>query len=80
MDQELRKYYEDRFTMMVTPGWKDFIEDVEKLVTQYNNINTVDDEKQLQKRNGQLDILNWILTLKQVSQETFDELENEKTI
>ena len=38
------------------------------------------DEKQLQKRKGQLDILNWILTLKQVSQETFDELENEKTI
>ena len=36
------------------------------------------DEKTLNKRKGQLDILNWILTLKNVSQETYAELENDK--
>jgi hypothetical protein len=66
--------------MMVTVGWKDFIEDVQTLFDQYNNISTVDDEKSLQKRKGQLDILNWILTLKDVSNETYTELQNENTI
>jgi|TARA_B110000503_G_scaffold41743_1_gene68574 hypothetical protein len=80
IETELQKYYEDRFSMMVTVGWKDFIEDVQDLFDQYNNISTVDDEKSLQKRKGQLDILNWILTLKDVSNETYTELQNEETI
>tara|TARA_R110000787_G_scaffold124881_2_gene235928 strand:- start:134 stop:379 length:246 start_codon:yes stop_codon:yes gene_type:complete len=80
IETELQKYYEDRFSMMVTVGWKDFIEDVQTLFDQYNNISTVDDEKSLQKRKGQLDILNWILTLKDVSNETYMELQNENTI
>ena len=80
IETELQKYYEDRFSMMVTVGWKDFIEDVQTLFDQYNNISTVDDEKSLQKRKGQLDILNWILTLKDVSIETYMELQNEETI
>jgi len=80
IETELQKYYEDRFSMMVTVGWKDFIEDVQDLFDQYNNISTVDDEKSLQKRKGQLDILNWILTLKDVSNETYMELQNEETI
>jgi|TARA_R110002126_G_scaffold1252_2_gene7279 hypothetical protein len=80
IETELQKYYEDRFSMMVTVGWKDFIEDVQTLFDQYNNISTVDDEKSLQKRKGQLDILNWILTLKDVSNETYTELQNEETI
>jgi|TARA_R110000803_G_scaffold193468_1_gene256398 hypothetical protein len=80
IETELQKYYEDRFSMMVTVGWKDFIEDVQTLFDQYNNISTVDDEKSLQKRKGQLDILNWILTLKDVSNETYTELQNENTI
>ena len=44
IETELQKYYEDRFSMMVTVGWKDFIEDVQTLFDQYNNISTVDDE------------------------------------
>jgi|TARA_R110000744_G_scaffold288543_6_gene399543 hypothetical protein len=79
-DKELEKYYEDRFTMMTTQGWLDLIEDVEKLQVQYNNINTITDNDSLHKRKGQLDILNYILTLKQVSEETYKELQNEETI
>lgn len=79
-DKELEKYYEDRFTMMTTQGWLDLIEDIEKLQVQYNNINTITDNDSLHKRKGQLDILNYILTLKQVSEETYEELQNEETI
>ena len=31
MTPELQKYYEDRFSMMATPGWRDLIDDIEKI-------------------------------------------------
>ncbi len=81
VDKELQEYYEERFKMMVSKGWVDLIEDAQKLHDQYNSLNSVEDEKTLNRRKGQLDILNWVLTLKTVSQETYDELENnEETI
>tara|TARA_R110002124_G_scaffold189591_1_gene356960 strand:- start:190 stop:435 length:246 start_codon:yes stop_codon:yes gene_type:complete len=80
VETELEKYYENRFDMMATEGWKDLIEDVQTLYNQYSNISTIDDDKGLQKRKGQLDILNWILTLKDVSDQTYKELNNEDTI
>lgn len=80
IDKDLEKYYEDRFSMMVTTGWKDLIEDVEKLQLQYSKVETISDSETLHKRKGQLDIINWILTLKQVSEETYKELQNEDTI
>ena len=78
MDKDLQEYYEERFKMMVSKGWLDLIEDAQKLHDQYNSLHSVEDEKTLHKRKGQLDILNWILTLKNVSQETYAELENDK--
>ena len=29
MEKELKQYYEDRFTMFTTKGWKDLVEDIE---------------------------------------------------
>tara|TARA_R110000803_G_scaffold139163_3_gene205857 strand:- start:3720 stop:3965 length:246 start_codon:yes stop_codon:yes gene_type:complete len=80
MDKDLQEYYEERFKMMVSKGWLDLIEDSQKLHDQYNSLNSVEDEKTLNRRKGQLDILNWILTLKNVSQETYNELENNEEI
>ena len=80
MDKDLQEYYEERFKMMVSKGWLDLIEDAQKLHDQYNSLHSVEDEKTLNKRKGQLDILNWILTLKNVSQETYNELENNEEI
>ena len=44
MTPELQKYYEDRFSMMATPGWRDLIDDIEKIKLALNNISTIDDE------------------------------------
>ena len=60
---------------MATIGWKEFIEDVQALFDTYNNISTVDTHEELHKRKGQLDILQWILTLKEVSEQTYEELQ-----
>lgn len=79
MDTSLQKYYEERFNMMSTLGWKDLIEDVQAVYDAYNNVSAISSTEQLFFKKGQLDILNWILTLKEVSEKSYEEL-NEKNL
>jgi crotonobetainyl-CoA:carnitine CoA-transferase CaiB-like acyl-CoA transferase len=79
MNPELEKYYEERFSTMSTDGWRDLMEDVEKMIEPLNNISTIADEKTLQYRKGELSILTWLKNLKQVSERAFEDL-NEKNV
>jgi hypothetical protein len=79
MNQELQKYYEERFSMMSTQGWTELMEDVDKMIEPLNNISTIADEKSLQFRKGELSILIWLKNLKQVSERAFEDL-NEKNV
>ena len=79
MNPELEKYYEERFSTMSNVGWRDLMEDVEKMIEPLNNISTIADEKTLQYRKGELSILTWLKNLKQVSERAFEDL-NEKNV
>lgn len=79
MTPELQKYYEDRFSMMTTQGWIDLLEDINNMAIAVNNISTVSDEKDLQFKKGELSILTWLKTLKQVSEQAYEDL-NEKDV
>jgi len=79
MTPELQKYYEERFSMMSTQGWVDLMEDVDNMIEPLNNISTIEDEKSLQFRKGELSILIWLKNLKQVSERAFEDL-NEKNV
>ena len=74
MDKALQEYYEARFDMMSSQGWKDFIEDVEKIVEAYDKVLDIRDAEELWKRKGQLDILNWVLNLKRESETAWEDL------
>jgi hypothetical protein len=76
---ELQKYYEARFDLMSKEGWKDLMEDIDTMIESLNNISTIPDEKSLHFKKGELSILTWLRTLKEVSERAFEEL-NEKTI
>jgi hypothetical protein len=65
--------------MMSNQGWKDLIEDIDKMIESLNNISTIPDESTLQFKKGELSILMWLKTLKQVSERAYEEL-NEKNI
>ena len=80
MSPELQKYYEDRFTMMATPGWRDLQDDIEKIIETLNNISVIDGEKDLQFKKGELSILTWLKTLKQVSEQAYEDLQDEKNV
>jgi|TARA_B110000908_G_scaffold157137_1_gene196978 hypothetical protein len=79
MDKELQQYYEDRFTMFTTKGWKDLLVDIEKIKSSIK-VEDIPDEKTLFARRGELRIMNWILTLKDVSEQTYKDLDNEDTV
>jgi hypothetical protein len=79
MTPELQKYYEERFSMMATQGWKDLLEDIDNMANALNNISVVQDEKDLMFKKGELSILTWLKTLKEVSERAFEEL-NEKNV
>jgi hypothetical protein len=79
MTPELDKYYSDRFSMMATDGWKELTIDIDNMIESLNNISVIPDEKTLQFRRGELSILTWLKTLKEVSERAYEEL-NEKNV
>ena len=79
MTPELQRYYEARFDTMATEGWKDLMEDIDTMINSLNNISTIPDEASLHFKKGELSILTWLRTLKEVSERAYEEL-NEKTI
>ena len=74
MDKELQKYYESRFEMMATDGWQDLVEDAQKMYNALNQVLPIQNEQELHLKRGQLDILNWILNLKNVSEQSYEQL------
>lgn len=74
MDKKLQSYYEERFSMMATKGWQDLMEDAENMFKALNQVMPIQNETELQLKRGQLDILNWILSLKESSTQAYEQL------
>ncbi len=75
MEKDLEKYYNNRFDLFTSNGWRDLIEDVKIMRDNYADIKTINDEKHLNLRKGQLDILDWMLDLENLSNLTYKELQ-----
>lgn len=73
-DVELQQYYEARLDMMSGKAWSDLIEDVQAMRDATNDLNSIQDEKTLHFRRGELSIMNWLLTLKDMSMEGYKQL------
>jgi len=59
---------------MSNQGWADLMEDVDKIIASLNNISTIDSEKDLQFKKGELSILSWLRNLKQISERAYEEI------
>ena len=77
IEPSLAKYYEDRESMMITRGWSDLMDDVQKMFDATNDITSVQDEKTLHYRRGELSMMRWLLALKEVSEETYQQLKED---
>lgn len=74
MTPELQKYYESRFETMATQGWQDLVDDAKEIFKAVNNVAPIANESDLYYRKGQLDILQWLLSLKDSSAAAYEQL------
>jgi hypothetical protein len=74
MNRELQDYYENRFAMMSTQGWKDLVEDIQTMIDATDRIGGLETEQQLHFKKGELSIMNWIKTLRESSTEVYEQL------
>lgn len=80
MEPKLQKYYEDRFDLFAHQGWIDLMEDIDNMLDALNNVSTIVDEKSLQFRKGEISILTWLKTLKKVSEDAYEDLNDAKNV
>jgi hypothetical protein len=80
MEKSLSQYYENAFSLFITQGWKDLVEDMKALQSEVIKIENIKDEKDLWFRKGQLDILDLIVNRKQMCEKVFEELQNETNL
>ena len=80
MDKELQQYYAARFEMMSTKGYTDLLADVEVMIEERNNLMATQSLEDLNFRKGQLDVLHWLRTLKKLSEEAWEQLNNEENV
>lgn len=74
MTPELQAYYENRFNTMATQGWQDLVDDATEMFKAVNNLSPVVNEQDLYYRKGQLDILQWLLSLRDSSAAAYEQL------
>lgn len=77
MDRELQDYYEERFSMCSSKGWKQLVEDVEKMKESVDTLKGAETIESLFFKKGELSIIQWILSLEDSSREVYDQLQEE---
>lgn len=63
--------------MMGDIAWKDLMDDVKEMEKATNDLNSVQDEKTLHFRRGELSMMRWMLSLESISRDAYDQLRSE---
>ncbi len=74
MDRQLQEYYESRFDMFATQGWKDLMDDVRDMLKATDRISAAKDNEDFLFKKGEVSMMNWLLSIQSVSEETYEEL------
>jgi hypothetical protein len=79
IDKKLQEYYESRFSMMSTQGWQDLMDDAQNMFNSLNHVLSIQNETDLMVKKGQLDLLQWLITLKPASEQAYEQLLNDSS-
>ena len=77
MTPELDRYYTKRLSMMGDEAWNDLMIDVREMLDATNRLNGVDSEKTLWFKKGEISIMNWLLSQKEITEAAYEDLLNE---
>ena len=71
-----REFLEKRIDLFSSEAWSLFTEELTQMAQSLENIQTIEDEKTLFLRRGQVDILNMIINLEETTKLALDQLED----
>jgi hypothetical protein len=63
--------------MMGDRPWYQLMEDVEEMLKATNDISSIQDEKTLHFRRGEISMMRWMLSLRDVSEQAYQQLKDE---
>jgi hypothetical protein len=59
------------------PAWKDLMDDVREMLEATNTLDSVDSEKMLWFRKGEVSMMKWMLSIKDVSDDAYNQLKDD---
>jgi hypothetical protein len=73
LTQEEEKHYENYFSLFMTAGWKQFVEEAEEAL-KLHSIETISDESSLRLIQGERSVLNRIVSFETTVRNAYDEI------
>lgn len=73
MDQETQQYYDAYFSLFITDGWKQLVEEFTTNAIQINSVEATKDVDDMNFRKGQLNILAHLLNLETIVNTNYEE-------
>lgn len=73
MDQETETYYDQYFSLFLTDGWKQLIQDFSNNALQINSLEAVKDINDMYFRKGQLNILAHLINMETIVSTNYEE-------
>ncbi len=74
MDQETQQYYDAYFSLFITDGWKQLVQDFGNNALQINSIEAAKDADDMYFRKGQLNVLAHLINMENIVTNNYDEL------
>ena len=74
MDQETQQYYDNYFSLFMTDGWKQLMQDFSNNAMQINSIEATKDADDMFFRKGQLNVLAHLINMENIVTNNYDEL------
>ena len=73
MDQETKQYYDNYFSLFLTEGWKQLMQDFNNNALSINSIEAAKDADDMFFRKGQLNVLAHLLNMETIVKTNYDE-------
>lgn len=73
MDQETQQYYDAYFSLFITDGWKQLVQEFTDNAIQINSVEATKDANDMYFRKGQLNILAHLLNLETIVKTNYEE-------
>ena len=74
MDQETQQYYDNYFSLFMTDGWKQLVQDFGNNAMQINSVEATKDADDMFFRKGQLNVLAHLINMESIVTNNYDEL------